>query len=565
MFDVSRIRRDFPILSSRVNGKPLVYLDNAATTHKPRVVMDSVARFYKLQNSNVHRGSHTLSNAATTEFENARKIAASFIGSPDPAHVIWTKGATEAANLLAYSLGDLLIKPEDVILVSMMEHHANLVPWQQTALRKGATLIPVPLTDEQTLDISAYESLLKKHRPKIVALTHVSNALGVINPVEQCCHLAKQYHATTVIDGSQAIAHLSVDVKQLGCDFYFFSGHKCYAPGGVGVLWGKEDLLKAMPVWQCGGEMIKHVSFDHTEFNDLPFKFEAGTPPIASVLGLAAALEYLSTLDRQAVQAHESALRRFVVDSLQQYPAIKVYAPFAENVGIVSLSISGLHHQDAAFLLDEHGIAVRTGHHCAMPLMESLSIQGTLRASFALYNTREEAETFVAHIIDLLSSTMASNQPIKPNSDQIIEATLPAISFPDANQLVELDQRLAAEAQQNKLALLLSQADHPSLLPQSYHCDQNRISGCESDVWLVCQKLEVHGELFFNFAVNSNAKIMQGLSLWVLSFLQGKTASEIQCFDVTEALYSRGLHRFISPSRTNGLHAIVETIKAYTR
>jgi len=568
MFDVIKIRRDFPILATRINGKPLVYLDNAATTHKPRVVMDQIARFYKLQNSNVHRGSHTLSNHATREFESARVSVAEFIGADDPTQVIWTKGATEAANLLAYSLGELLINTGDVILVSTMEHHANIVPWQQTAIRKGAVIIAIPLTPQHELDMQAYQRLLTEHKPKIVALTHASNALGVINPITACCSLAKEVNAVTVIDGSQAIAHIPINVKQIGCDFYFFSGHKCYAPGGVGVLWGNKPLLEAMPVWQCGGEMITHVSFEQTTFNTLPFKFEAGTPPVADALGLAAAMQYLSQLDRLAIMSHETEMRRTVVDRLSLYPEITLYAPHADNVGIVSLSIQGVHHQDAALLLDEEGLAVRTGHHCAMPLMQSLSISGTLRASFALYNTLDEAHQFVEHIISLIPTiaTPKLTQALKPDTPSPAEDNdLSCINFPRISQLEAFDQALfAASDQHKKLAMLLSCGDDFEPLPAVYHTQIFQVKGCESDIWLVDKHQKVNGLAYFSFAVDSNARIMHGLALWALTFLQGKSASEIQNFDLSETLASRALHRFISPSRTNGLHSIVDAIKQST-
>ena len=403
-FDAAKVRRDFPILSLRVNSKPLIYFDNAATTQKPRVVIDALNQFYKLANANVHRGAHSLSNNATSAFEQARECVASFINATNSSEVIWCKGTTEAINLVANSLGGMLLDQGDCILVSCSEHHANIVPWQLIAAAKGASVIAIPLDSDLCIDQQAYLQLLQQHRPKIVALGHVSNALGTIHPIAKMLAEAKKIGAVTLVDGAQAVAHLPVDVQQLGCDFYCFSGHKCFGPTGIGVLWGKQALLEKMPPWQGGGEMIEKVSFAGTSFNQLPFKFEAGTPPIADAIALGCALNYLSATDREQTQRYEQALADRLASGVVQIAEVNLYYPSPQNVGIVSFSVQGIHHQDIAMLLDQSGIAVRSGHHCAMPLMQSLGLEGTLRASISFYNTEQEEDFFIKalqHAIDM--------------------------------------------------------------------------------------------------------------------------------------------------------------------
>lgn len=543
-FDVQKIRRDFPLLSARVNGQPLVYLDNAATTQKPRRVIDRISRFYKLTNSNVHRGSHTLSNQATTEFEAARQTVAGFIKAASE-EIIWTRGATEAANLLAYSLSELLLNAGDTILVSTLEHHANLVPWQQAALRQGAHLLPIPLNDEQQIDTHAFVDLLATHQPKVVAFTHVSNALGVIQDVPTLAKHAKATGACVVVDGAQAVAHLSVDVQTLGCDFYFFSGHKCYGPTGIGVLWGRKALLEAMPPWQFGGEMIEHVAFEETRFNTLPFKFEAGTPPITEAIALAEAIDYLQSLDRHAIFEHECALRDWTLAQLKSIPGITLYASDAENVGIISFTVAGAHPQDLAQLLDQQGIAVRTGHHCAMPLMSYLGCQGTLRVSFALYNTHAEAE----HFIKALLAALATLQTSAPESP-----TLPAaLAFFEPQDTAALTDALHLSPNwQARFTQLISLGAHMPGLPEAYRQSDYQVQGCESAVWLTA--LQKDG--CWHFAADSDARLMKGLIALLLTQLQGQSSATLQHFDLAAFLTHCGLSQALSPSRTNGLQAI---------
>ncbi|GKR01723.1 aminotransferase class V-fold PLP-dependent enzyme [Aeromonas caviae] len=390
-----RLRGQFPALAQEVNGHPLVYLDNAATTQKPQAVLDAINHYYRTDNANVHRAAHALSGRATRAFEDARETVARFINAPRSHEVIWTRGTTEAINLVAQSWGMSELRAGDEIVLSTLEHHANIVPWQLVAQRTGAVIRVIPLDERGDLDIAAYLALLGP-RTRLVSVAHVSNALGTVNPVKEMVAAAKAVGALSLIDGAQAVAHLVVDVQAIGCDFYAFSGHKLYGPTGIGVLWGRTELLERMPPWQAGGEMIDRVSFSGTTFNTLPFKFEAGTPHIAGAIGLAAAIDFVTTQDRAALVRHEQALTDHLVAGLQQVPGLRLVGEPGQRAGAVSFLLDEIHPQDAATLLDMQGIALRVGHHCAMPLMESLGIGGTLRASLACYNNRDDVDALLA-------------------------------------------------------------------------------------------------------------------------------------------------------------------------
>ncbi|EPC3543391.1 aminotransferase class V-fold PLP-dependent enzyme [Aeromonas hydrophila] len=391
----ARLRSQFPALAQEVNGHPLVYLDNAATTQKPQVVLDAIAHYYSADNANVHRAAHALSDRATRAFEAARETVARFINAPHSREVIWTRGTTEAINLVAQSWGMSELKAGDEIVISTLEHHANIVPWQLIAQRTGAVIRVIPLDERGDLDLAAYHAMLGP-RTRLVSVAHVSNALGTVNPVKEMVAAAKAVGALTLIDGAQAVAHLEVDVQAIDCDFYAFSGHKLYGPTGIGVLWGRTELLERMPPWQAGGEMIDRVSFAGTTFNTLPFKFEAGTPHIAGAIGLAAAVDFVMEQDKEALASHEAALTDHLVAGLQQVPRLRLVGEPSQRAGAVSFLLEDIHPQDAATLLDMQGIALRVGHHCAMPLMESLGIGGTLRASLACYNNRDDVDALLA-------------------------------------------------------------------------------------------------------------------------------------------------------------------------
>ncbi|MFQ2212954.1 aminotransferase class V-fold PLP-dependent enzyme [Aeromonas caviae] len=390
-----RLRGQFPALAQEVNGHPLVYLDNAATTQKPQAVLDAINHYYRADNANVHRAAHALSGRATRAFEDARKTVARFINAPRSHEVIWTRGTTEAINLVAQSWGMNELRAGDEIVLSTLEHHANIVPWQLVAQRTGAVIRVIPLDERGDLDIAAYLALLGP-RTRLVSVAHVSNALGTVNPVKEMVAAAKAVGALSLIDGAQAVAHLEVDVQAIGCDFYAFSGHKLYGPTGIGVLWGRTELLERMPPWQAGGEMIDRVSFSGTTFNTLPFKFEAGTPHIAGAIGLAAAIGFVMEQDRRLLASHEAVLTDYLVAGLRQVPGLRLVGEPGQRAGAVSFLLDDIHPQDAATLLDMQGIALRVGHHCAMPLMESLGIGGTMRASLACYNNRDDVDALLA-------------------------------------------------------------------------------------------------------------------------------------------------------------------------
>lgn len=397
-FDAEQIRKDFPILHQQVHGKPLVYLDNAATTQKPEAVIQAIVDYYRHDNSNVHRGAHALAERATEKFEQARVKVAQLINAAEPREIIWTRGTSESINLVAASWGRSALKPGDRILVSAMEHHSNIVPWQMIAAQMGATVEPIPVDSTGTLDLDALQQMLDE-RVRMVACGHVSNALGTVNPVERIVQLAHQAGALCLIDGAQAMSHMRVDVQALDCDFYVFSAHKMFGPTGVGVLYGKAALLEAMPPYQGGGEMIESVSFAGTTYNQLPYKFEAGTPDIAGVIALGAAVDYLQGINRDAAEAHERDLLEYAEARVRELPGITLVGTAAQRAGVLSFLIDGTHPHDVGMLLDQQGVAVRTGNHCAQPIMDQLGIPGTIRASFCFYNTRADIDRLVEALV----------------------------------------------------------------------------------------------------------------------------------------------------------------------
>ena len=385
-FDVHRIRRDFPILSRQINGKPLIYADNAATTQKPAVVIERLRRYYEYENANIHRGVHSLSEDATEAYEAARTTVQRFLNAQDEKEIVFTRGTTEAINLVAQTYARSTLVQGDEILISELEHHSNIVPWQILCEQMGTQLKVASITDEGEIDLDQFDELLST-RTKIVAIGHISNALGTINPVEEIIQRAHAAGAVVLIDGAQASIHARLDVQAMGCDFYAFSGHKALGPTGIGILFGRAELLDAMPPYQGGGDMIKVVSFAGTQYNDIPYKFEAGTPHIAGGLGLAAALDYFSALDLNGILEHEHELLRIATERALGTPGLRIIGRAAKKAAVVSFTIDGIHPHDLGTLLDHQGVAIRTGHHCAMPVMERYNIAGTARASFALYNT----------------------------------------------------------------------------------------------------------------------------------------------------------------------------------
>lgn len=397
MYDIQKIREDFPILSRKIYGKPLVYLDNGATTQKPRCVVEAIVDEYYSVNANVHRGVHFLSQQATELHEAAREKVRDFINAKSTNEIVFTRGTTESINLLATSFGEAFINEGDEIIVSEMEHHSNIVPWQMLAERRGASIRVIPIDDKGELLLDEYEKLFTE-KTRIVCVTHVSNVLGTINPVKRIVDIAHQHGVPVLVDGAQSAPHIKIDVQDIGCDFFAFSGHKIYGPTGVGVLYGKEDLLDKLPPYQGGGEMIQNVSFEKTTFNELPYKFEAGTPDYVGTNSLAKALDYVSAIGMDNIFAYEHELTRYATEQLSNIEGMRIFGQSDNKDAVISFLVRDIHHLDMGTLLDRLGIAVRTGHHCAQPLMTHYGIEGTVRASFGIYNTKEEIDVLVAGI-----------------------------------------------------------------------------------------------------------------------------------------------------------------------
>lgn len=393
-FDVDQIRKDFPILGTRVSGKPLVYFDNAATTQKPTAVLDGLVTYYDAYNANIHRGIHYLAEKATTAFEETRKAVREFLNAESTEEIIFTYGTTDSINLVAYTYGRKFLKAGDEILISTMEHHSNIVPWQMLCEEKGCVLKVIPIDDNGDLILEEFDRLLSE-KTRLVSIVHVSNALGTINPVEYIIQKAHEVGAKVLVDGAQACSHIPVDVRQLDADFYVLSAHKLFGPTGTGILYGKKELLLAMPPFRGGGEMIKEVTFEKTTYADLPYKFEAGTPNIADVVAFRYALDYFNGLDKEGLNQHEHELLRYATEKLEALEGVKIIGKARQKISVVSFVMENIHPQDVGIILDQQGIAVRTGHHCTQPLMQRFDIPGTIRASFAPYNTREEIDALV--------------------------------------------------------------------------------------------------------------------------------------------------------------------------
>lgn len=395
--DIDSIRSQFPILSQNVYGKPLVYFDNAATTQKPQCVIDSLCRYYTTLNSNIHRGAHYLAAQATDEYEQTRQLVQKFINARHSHEIVFTRGTTESINLVASSFGERFVGKGDEIIVSAMEHHSNIVPWQLVCERKDARLRVIPFSDEGVLDLEALETLFNE-RTRIVAVNHVSNTLGTVNPIGEIIQMSHKHNVPVLIDGAQAISHRQVDVQALGCDFYCFSGHKMYGPMGVGIMYGREELLEQLPPYQGGGEMIKDVTFERTTYNELPFKFEAGTPSVGDVTGLHSAIDFMQQIGINRIATYEKKLTDYATEQMHTIDSLRIFGTAPEKTSVISFLIGNAHPYDTGTLLDKLGIAVRTGHHCTQPIMDRFGIPGTVRASFAIYNTPAEIDILIAAI-----------------------------------------------------------------------------------------------------------------------------------------------------------------------
>ena len=394
IFDINKIRADFPLLTQEVNGKPLVYFDNAATSQKPKVVLDALSDYYTTTNANIHRGAHYLASKGTQEYEDTREAIRQFLNASSTEEIIFVRGVTEGINLVASTFGRQNLKEGDEVIISTMEHHSNIVPWQMLCEEKGAVLKVIPITDEGELVLEAYEKLLSE-RTKIVSIVHASNSLGTVNPVKEMIAMAHKVGAKVLVDGAQASVHLNIDVQDLDADFYVFSGHKVYAPTGIGALYGKKDILNAMPPYHGGGEMIKEVTFEKTTYNSLPHKYEAGTPNIADGIAFKSALDYIAGFGKESIAQYEEELLQYATAQLQEVQGLRIIGTAPNKVSVISFVVEGVHHGDIGILLDTHGIAVRTGHHCTQPLMQRFGIAGTSRISFAMYNTKEEVDVLI--------------------------------------------------------------------------------------------------------------------------------------------------------------------------
>jgi cysteine desulfurase/selenocysteine lyase len=565
-FDVDRLRADFPLLDQRVHGKPLVYFDNAATAQKPRAVLDAVRRYYERDNANVHRGVHQLSERATRAYEDARVKVQRFLNAAEVREIIFTRGTTEAINLVAQTYGRRHVGLGDEIVLTHLEHHSNIVPWQLLCEEKGAALRVVPINDRGELLLDEYEKLLTP-RTRLVAVAHVSNSLGTVNPVRRLIELAHKAGVPVLLDGAQAVPHLAVDVRALDCDFYAFSGHKVYGPTGIGVLYGKASLLEAMPPWQGGGDMISSVTFAKTTYNDLPYKFEAGTPNIAGAIGLGAALDYVSAIGLDAIAAHEHALLEYATAQLQALPGIRIVGTAVDKAAVISFLAEDppVFPLDLGTKLDLEGIAVRTGHHCCQPVMDRFGTSGTARVSFALYNTRAEVDRFVAALRGILAEATERPRPtvrlpLAPRSEPAYPKATAASPEAAAAELADVFDFLDDWTERYQYIIELGQKIPP--LPDEFRTEPNRVHGCQSTVFLSARKRPGTADVL-EFLADSDADIVRGLIALLERVYSGQKASAVLAFDVDGFWKRLGLSENLSSGRRNGLAGMVQRIRAH--
>jgi cysteine desulfurase/selenocysteine lyase len=586
-FDVARVRNDFPILQTTANGHPLAYLDNGATTQKPRAVIDALVRFYETQNANIHRGVYGLSQTATLLYEQAREKIRAFINARETAEVIFTRGATEGINLVASSWGRANLTPGDVVIVSHLEHHSDIVPWQMACAAAGAELRVIPIDDAGELVMAEFDRLLDDAagRVRLVAVNHVSNSLGTVNPVKDVITRARGAGAVVLIDGAQWVAHGPTDVQALDADFYVCSGHKMMGPTGVGVLYGKRALLEAMPPYQGGGDMIESVRFDKTTYAGLPNKFEAGTPDIAGVVGLGAAVDYLTALDLRVTAAYEQNLLVYGTRRLQEVPGLRVLgtAPPERKAAVLSFVMDGpplrgpISTLDIGVALDRLGVCVRTGHHCCQPVMERYGVAATARASFAFYNTREEIDRLVDGLKAIATAHLhAPAQAVPTQSPAKPAAAASAIEFPKATAK---GIKAAAEALADEFALMEEAGgrdakseyvmDLAKALPRTFDVLKqvtDRVPGCMSQVYLVARERpagESGGQAgLFEFVADADAEIVRGLIAVLERLYSGQRAADVLAFDVEQFFERIGLESFITSQRRNGLAGMVTKIRA---
>jgi cysteine desulfurase/selenocysteine lyase len=562
-FEVMRVRADFPILSREVHGQPLIYLDNAATTQKPQAVLDALMHYYRNDNANIHRAVHLLSERATRAYEEARQKACRFLGAAEPREIIFTRGATEGINLVAHSWGRANLRAGDEIVLSAMEHHSNIVPWQILCEQTGAVLRVVPISDDGEFLLDEYEKLLSE-RTRLVAVVHVSNALGTITPVRRILELAHARGARVLLDGAQSAPHLPIDVQELDCDFFVLSGHKVYGPTGIGVLYGKAALLERMPPYQGGGDMIKTVTFAKTAYADLPNKFEAGTPHIAGAIGLGAALDYLESVGRERIAAHEEMLLRYATQRMREIPGVRLIGTAPHKAAVISFVVDDppLATLDIGTKLDLEGIAVRTGHHCCQPVMDRFGIPGTTRLSFALYNTTAEIDVFVEALRSLIADASTKDQPAAPAKGAEPAYPRAAADSPQAAADELIEEFELFDDWVDRYQYLLERGEEIPPLPDAFRTEANRVRGCQSTVYLWARKKPGTADVI-EFLADSDADLVRGLIALLEHLFSGQKAGDILSFDV-EGFFARlGLDQHLTLGRRNGLAAMVQRIRRF--
>jgi cysteine desulfurase / selenocysteine lyase len=561
-FDVARVRADFPILSTKAHGKPLVYLDNAATTQKPRAVIDAIKHYYEAQNANVHRGVYELSQVATELYEGARLKVQRFVNAGDSAEIIFTRGTTEGINLVAACWSRAFLRDGDEVLVSAMEHHSNIVPWQIACDAAGARLRVIPMNDAGELRMDEFAKLLGP-RTRMVAVNHVSNSLGTINPIEEIIRQAHAFGAKVLIDGAQWVAHHPTDVRKLDADFYCFSGHKLYGPTGIGALYGKRALLEAMPPYMGGGDMIRSVTFEKTEYADLPNKFEAGTPDIAGAVGLGVAIDYVTSLGFERFMPHEEGLLQYATEQLSAVPGLRIIGTAKRKAGVISFVMEdpAISPLDLGTKLDAEGVAVRTGHHCCQPVMDRFKIGATTRASLAMYNTKADVDALVGALRKIREQGTAKTQAT--SGDDVVEAKYPpaAAASPAkaADELAEVFEFLGDRDARNQYILELGEKLPP--VPQALKVEANRVHGCMSTVHLFGRKRGGNGDARIDFVADSDAHIVRGLIGILQKLFAGQRANDVLAFDVEGFFHRIGLEQFITVQRRSGLAGMVKRVR----
>jgi cysteine desulfurase / selenocysteine lyase len=556
-FDVQRVRKDFPILHQLAHGKPLVYLDNAASTQKPRVVIDALRDYYEHDHANVHRAAHVLSERATQAYEEARLKVQKFLGAGCLREIIFTRGTTEAINLVAQTFGRMHVHAGDEVIVTALEHHSNIVPWQVLCQEKGANLRVIPVNEAGELDLDEYKKMLGP-QTRFVSVAHVSNALGTINPIKEMIALAHRRDVPVLIDGAQAIAHLKVDVRELDCDFYAFSGHKIYGPTGIGALFGKARHLELMPPYQTGGDMISHVSFEKTTWNELPYKFEAGTPHIAGAIGLGMALDYLDSVGLDAVANHEKRLLAHATERLRAIPGVRILGTAAQKAGVLSFLVDGVAALDVGTRLDLDGIAIRTGHHCCQPLMECLHVPGTARASFAFYNTMEEVDAFATALEQI---ALGSRPRLVPTTTSLTYPGASAMSPEEAaDEMAEVFDLF--DDWTDRYGQLIELGEKLPPMPAVLKTEPNRVRGCQSTVFIDLRVRPGTPDVI-EFLADSDADIVRGLVALLQRIFSGQRAVAVARFDVQDYFRRLGLDRHLSMGRRNGLAEMAERIRSF--